>query len=350
MNLIDEFDIIILHDFNGRPYYKSLEANKRILYVNTRPFRFLLRDLLKFKKLSLDSINSIKFLILLPLIKNKKIILAMAPLNWRVVLYSLLLRKNVLTYHSSWPFWQADTPFSYSFFNRCLRKIWINKILSFDNIVVVTQSSKKSLCEFSGRMDINQIYHTVDCQKITEQEFYTKWARPGNYNIGFLGRLEESKGLKDIIVFSKTTMNQVMVAGTGSLEADVAAADKSGYLKYCGNLTSRKDVREYLKGLHILLLPSRKSANWEELFGIVIIEAMSQGVVVITTDHVGPREIITNCVNGIILTEDDFLRGLDNAVNYERSKLFNIAERALIKSKEFEIDVIYDKWRVSLEL
>jgi glycosyltransferase involved in cell wall biosynthesis len=62
-------------------------------------------------------------------------------------------------------------------------------------------------------------------------------------------------------------------------------------------LGERRDVPNILRALDLVLVPS-----WHEPFGRSIIEAMAMGVPVIATNAGGPTEIITDGVDGLLLT------------------------------------------------
>jgi len=91
-----------------------------------------------------------------------------------------------------------------------------------------------------------------------------------------------------------------------------------------------------------LILPSRKFKNWEELFGIVIIEAMATGIPVIASNCIGPKEIIENGKDGILFKKEDF-NGLINSImllkNNEklRKKLVKNANKKIVGKYIIEI-------------
>jgi glycosyltransferase involved in cell wall biosynthesis len=61
-------------------------------------------------------------------------------------------------------------------------------------------------------------------------------------------------------------------------------------------LGERDDVPEVLRAADIALLPS-----WEEPFGMCVIEAMAMGLPVLATNVGGPREVITDGKDGLLL-------------------------------------------------
>jgi glycosyltransferase involved in cell wall biosynthesis len=92
-------------------------------------------------------------------------------------------------------------------------------------------------------------------------------------------------------------------------------------------------------------LPSKRLPDWEELFGLVIVEAISQGVIVLTTDHVGPIEIITDGKDSFYCGESIFVENF--FLNSEKYKL--IASNAIAKSQQFNMNLIGNKWKLFLK-
>jgi glycosyltransferase involved in cell wall biosynthesis len=77
------------------------------------------------------------------------------------------------------------------------------------------------------------------------------------------------------------------------LEALIAELDLGDRVMLLGE---RSDVPELLRALDILLLPS-----WEEPFGRVVVEALAVGVPVAATSAGGPREVLRDGVEGLLL-------------------------------------------------
>ena len=343
--------LIVLHDFDGKPYYKALEKSWDIEYLVSRPFRFLIRDIIKYRKISNTTIHSLKFLFLMPFCKNKKIIIAMAPFNWRFVLYSLLVKNNFCLYHNSWPEWDSITPFEYTVLVKgILKRIWFRRLKKFNAIVGVTNSCQDSIEKFLQDIKVNQIYHVVDCTKIDQLCFERKWdidLTCQSLNIAFLGRLNKQKGIDKFIDISKKMKGnyRYFVAGAGAEEELVKRNDnESSNFTYIGYISNRIEIKKYLEGMHFLILPSIRQVDWQELFGVAIIEAMSQGVIVLTTDHVGPKEIISHGKDGYIFSEASFCNSAMEVLQYELSSLKSIAENGILRSNNFSLVKITADW------
>jgi len=102
------------------------------------------------------------------------------------------------------------------------------------------------------------------------------------------------------------------------------------------------DVSPFYKKASIFVMPSRY-----EGFGMVLIEAMSQGCACIACDYNGrQREIILSENEGVLCPVDD-IYSLSNAIRrlIEDEKYRNIIQHgAIVRSKYFDIHKIMDRW------
>lgn len=73
-----------------------------------------------------------------------------------------------------------------------------------------------------------------------------------------------------------------------------------GVVKFRGKMSREDVIKEYSK-YDILVVPS----IWEEPFGIIILEAMSQGIPVVATNVGGIPEIISDKEDGILVAPND---------------------------------------------
>ncbi len=129
-------------------------------------------------------------------------------------------------------------------------------------------------------------------------------------NYMFCGRLDYSKGL-DLALRAFSSLKD---QGIYNFSLNVYGEGDNKYLKTCKNMVNvlnlNKEVhflgkKTSLKTAYdsndILLMPTRM----EEPFGLVIIEAMAAGVVVIASTGYGPSEIISHKKNGLLFIRED---------------------------------------------
>ncbi len=117
--------------------------------------------------------------------------------------------------------------------------------------------------------------------------------------VGAMGRLVEKKGFESLInVFKRLEGIQLQIAGDGPqmkfLEKQVYGYNNIKLLGWIKN----KD--EFFKKIDIFFCSS-----YIEPFGLVILEAMLNGVPVISTKCKGPMDIIEHKKNGILVNIDD---------------------------------------------
>lgn len=126
----------------------------------------------------------------------------------------------------------------------------------------------------------------------------------------FCGRIDYSKGLD----LALKALSNLKDRGFCNFELHIYGEGQEGYIhkckkiinvlnldkevKFCGK---KEDINKYYKDYDVLLMPTRM----REPFGLVIIEAMAAGVVVIATNAYGPAEIITHKKDGLLFKNED---------------------------------------------
>lgn len=162
----------------------------------------------------------------------------------------------------------------------------------------------------------------------------------------FVGRLEPEKGIKNILEIAETLHDvELNIIGNGSLSTDVIDAVKNNNnINYIGYLSDKNKLAEYMRESHFLLLPSKiRNDGWQELFGMVIIEALACGCIPISTNHVGPAEILSKYPY-LLLSEDNYTEKASSLISFDLIKkcndegLFSIAD-------SFALDEIKEKWK-----
>jgi glycosyltransferase involved in cell wall biosynthesis len=103
--------------------------------------------------------------------------------------------------------------------------------------------------------------------------------------VGYIGRLDETKGVPDILNAFPNGSSRVhlLFMGSGPLAATTTrwlGDHASGQILPA---SSSDRVACVLRSLDVLLVPSRTSPEWEEQFGRVVVEAMFSGTPVVVT-------------------------------------------------------------------
>ncbi len=263
------------------------------------------------------------------LLFKKKIMLGFAPYS-SAVYYLLLLKllKKDLFFYTSWPHWGEKRGRHNFILNRLAWKLFLNNIKK----VGVNKETTKNLD------NVNVISHSVDTNIF-------KPAKKGKeINILYVGRLEEEKGVLDILhlssEFKEVNFN---IVGDGKLRKEV----EKSKVNYLGNVWDRKKLAEIFNKNDIYILNSYNTDKWEEVFGLSALEAMSSGLAVIATDCVGPKEIIGDNVDGLLIQQRNLnelrekLRLLIEDKKL-RNKLGKNARKKVIEN--YDIRKVSEKW------
>lgn len=182
----------------------------------------------------------------------------------------------------------------------------INSAKYIDNRIVINEAAKNDLLKFYSKNNIDSIYNDRikiigNGIKLPERVFPLK--NNSLIKIGFIGRwcfekrpevfLEIAKQIKK----NYSSVSFVM-AGTG-MKSNLDYINESG-VDFLGEITNENELNQLYKELHFIVLPSIY-----EGFPMVMMEAMSNGVIPISTDLDGIKEHITSNYNGILVNGSD---------------------------------------------
>lgn len=192
------------------------------------------------------------------------------------------------------------------------------------------------LCEYSIRNSVTRVLaigvNGVDWFKLVGYDLnrilpfayfipdvYSIGRREGSVaiNIGFLGRLVESKGCSLFLEAATQNNNpkyNFFIAGSGSLESECERACKDGKVFFQG-VIDMKNVPSYLSSLDVLVLPSNtKNDGW----GVVVNEALLSGVAVVLSGEVGASLVVKrNWIGKICNSRDSksIIKAVDDMVD-----------------------------------
>jgi len=167
--------------------------------------------------------------------------------------------------------------------------------------------------------------------------------------LGYLGRLETIKGPQHFLRALRhiDTLPKIRIVGDGSLMSSLKRYSKDNMLFTIKFVGSTKDVPGELREIDVLVIPSE-----EEGFGLVVIEALFAGKIVIVSNIPAFRELISDGTNGLffkntedlarIITQvlndkqlrDTLHRNIKLWANENRDK-FDISTKSLMYAKVF---------------
>lgn len=165
-----------------------------------------------------------------------------------------------------------------------------------------------------------------------------------NMVVGFLGRLDHSKG-SDILIkaFAEVVKSfpeaKLKIAGTGSKENDLNQLSKTlnldNNIDFCGRIANEQ-VEQFLVNLNCLVVPSRI-----DNLPTVVLEAFSTATPVIGSNSGGIADMVVHEVNGFLFENENVAQLADTIKQMlgNREKRNRLAQGAKITFKEkFDIE------------
>ena len=307
--------IFVLHERSTKEHFIALEsyAEEHNLTVKYREFliaRYGVRSIVRFDfPLFIQQIRNVFFLLGLLFSRNKKIVFGIAPLNAHLPLLRRFLKKHHAFFITSWGDWSGNRfPRNHDSNSEKLRSSW-RTFLEKDikGVFSVTQSAADNMKEhYQITAPIAIVGHSIDNSISVEER---KKKDKTSIQLICVGRLVETKGIRELLLVMQQLDSEkytLKIIGDGPLKKEVEeAAATASNIEYLGYVKDKKELFDLYAESDLQLLFSKKSEEnfWEELFGMVIIEAMYCGLPTVATNHVGPKSIIENGVNGFLVSE-----------------------------------------------
>ncbi|WP_321437516.1 glycosyltransferase family 4 protein [uncultured Bacteroides sp.] len=223
----------------------------------------------------------------------------------------------------------------------CVSNFIKNRVLDIKNI------DKNKIYKLYNGIDIN-LFHF---NHIKREEIRNRFGvKNDELLLCFSGRLTQEKGLYelllalDLLLKEKRVKIKLLVLGSifyGKKEEETTYKKMlqeqscknidhiifTGYVPY-------NEIPDYLSAGDIAVLPS----IWEEPFGLTILECMSIGLPVISSDSGGIPEIVDNKSGILVKRSESFVKDLSNAIldlinNQEKRE--NLAKYAAIRAHKF---------------
>lgn len=266
---------------------------------------------------------------------SKKIVALFAPYHQvSPYLYLLKLLKKDIVFMTSWPYWNGKDyvhrplPFVKFFWEKFLKNI---------QIITISQTGKENLKNYS--INVEQIPHAIDMQT-----FFPGIKKP--FQVLYVGRIIPEKGIKGIIEVAKS-LPEILFIFVGSGSA-VNLVQKCGLknVKYIGEIRDREKLAQIFRESSVFVLNSYKIPGWEELYGIVLLEALASGTPVISTDCIGPREIVKD-EYGFLIAQKDTI-ALKEKIEYSFEHKKDLLDMGILGRKfveeNYDIDDLSERW------
>ncbi len=212
-------------------------------------------------------------------------------------------------------------------FKRLSRRVWKKA----EKVIANSKELKELAKKTAPQQEIDVIYNGVDTE-----EFYPHKKEDNTFTVISTSRLTERKGVSYLIdaflEFSKEEpSSKLIIAGSGDLKESLESKvkeKKAESIVFLGAVEHSKLKDVYQKG-DVFVIPSLNEGMSNSL-----LEALSSGLAVLSTDTGGAREIVENC--GMIIrkkSSEDILEKLRELKNSPQ-KLQKMKENARTKAQE----------------
>ena len=252
-----------------------------------------------------------------------------------LLLAKLFRRKTILQIHSS----NFD-----GFFNNAkgIKKAFIKLILSQPDKIFVLCSDWKNKIREKYSLNAEVIYNPINLKPIQSDRL-----KPETLNILFLGFFIPSKGIDDLLKVIKYYKNSkevnFIIGGKGDLETTIKDTiynhqlDNVSFIGWANEEMKNKIFKE----TDVLFLPSFK-----EGMPIVILEAISHSIPVISTNIAGISELVVNGHNGFICSPgdiDSFIQAIDFFINCSEVTYNNFRHNSRQIANSFSDEIIVEQ-------
>lgn len=210
-----------------------------------------------------------------------------------------------------------------------------------DKVVAISNSVKDSLISYFNTPEdkISVIYNGVN----TETFVPVERSETEKLQLIYVGRLIEEKGVQNILYALSNLDSSVSwhlkIVGDGryrkSLEHISGTLSLQDRVEFCGN---RRDVAQLLQKSDVFI----HMPEWEEGFGITVIEAMAAGKICVVAKSGALPEIISDGVNGYLIEKGNTkaltkkINEITEQINSENLKKIRV--NAILRAKDFSIE------------
>ncbi len=226
-----------------------------------------------------------------------------------------LLRTKVVLVASNNPLLELsyDLPRRWRIWPKSFALFYRKKIYSLADVVVaVSRGVGRGTKELFQLNEVKMVHNGIDIEEVIEKSktvdtsFHAhKYFQDNCPVLVATGRLHIQKGYPHLLeafrIVNETTEARLIVIGSGKLKDKLLLKAKSLGISQKVDMVGKKVPYAYMRHGDIFVL----SSLWEG-FGLVLVEAMSLGMPVVSTDcDYGPNEIIENGKSGLLVPVAD---------------------------------------------
>lgn len=340
--------VYIIHQYLDKNHFKALyECGEENGYKVEDYFVldkfYVIKNIVKKivfrEKLGLTISEGLKFLIKQKKVfelHNELIIVGLAPYDSLLKKYRNVFYNNRCIYFSSWQIWDGSSFPRGSIKNR---PVW-EQILKegFSGAACVSKKTMQEIKQYISNTAV--VNHAIPVD-----DYLKKMTIVQNHKYLFFGRFEDAKNISWMLRWLESTDSfdcEFDFAGFGSYQNKIEnLAKKDKRVHYLGML-EKSELKKILFDYEFVIMPSKI-----EPFGISLIEALASGTPCVTSNALGPSEIITDGYNGIVCDNTEynsFVTAMDRVRNLSHEEYESLCHKAYNSGQEYSSTCIAKRW------
>ena len=265
--------------------------------------------------------------------------------DFLVYLCSLSLSKSIkriVTIHGKY-----GTYLQGNYFIDLLRKIFVKQQSKIwktaANVIVISESIKDWLKHLNPSLNPIVIPYGIEVPQMTNDD------KSKTFTLGYLGKLNKNKGIEDLIDVYETLLQKenfnklepnLLIGGVGSENyiRSITERISNKNIQFLGYV---EDRHRFFNSIKVFIFPS-----YSEGLGLVLLEAMSHGVLCITRDVSPMNSIINNGENGFLFKDNnELMEIIEKAL-----KLNSLEKDKMVKSAIEKIEKSYSIMQMYLSI
>lgn len=354
MAIDNKINVVILHEYFTPQHFKALyESGKEVgivvedyIVLSNKKIVKELIESIKGKKGVFSSIFTACFRVFHKIrligLKNKTVIVGIAPYNYLLNKYQCVFKRNKCFYFTSCEIWDGSECGQGDLSN----KDKYERILKeqFNGIACVSDKTQRATSFL--KIPSVVVNHSINWN---EYKRGTKLDWNEEKRFVFFGQYIERKGIDFIFRWldeHPEAKVEVTFFGDGPLKDIIIEKEKIDQRVIEKGKLTQTELKNELHNYNFSLLASRR-----EPFGMSIIEAMAAGVPTLASNVVGPSEIICDGYNGILFDANnykDFSCKMNDILHLTKDEYSELVNNAIEDAKKYDTREIVKRWNTLL--
>ena len=344
--------VYIVHEYGAPSHFYALEyllASQRIqsAYYELNIWGQVKKVVKTFSaRCFLRLCRNLGFLFSLPFLKPAKVVLGLAPYDRRLVRLRPWLKRHQVFYFTSYTCWDGTRqvhrsgPRTVSAWRAFLQH-------GVDHVFAVSEKTRKELIR-NGLASPSRV--TVVGHSYVARPMAPDTCKRNNLFVT-AGALDSRKGIEELLAcFAARPDAHLTILGKGPLERLVKEYEAAcPNIHYAGYVSDQNELFNVYRKHSFFVLNSKRTPDWEELFGMVLIEASACGLVPLAPHHVGPCEILQDGENGILFAEGNVSSAVDACMGWSEEQYGRLRASAIKNGERFFVDNMANRWVKVLE-